>query len=458
MHARPRINRRTFLEQTSLTTAALWLGGCATTAKRSARRILPNEKMRVGCIGIGGQGGGVTAELATFADVEIAALCDVDSAYAARNIKKYPGVPLYSDYRVMLEKEQNLHAVMVATPDHWHAPISLAAMQLGLHVYCEKPLAHTIEEARLMGQVARETGVVTQMGNNGHAGEGLRLTKEWIDAGAIGTVSEVHVWSDRPGKFWRTQGQRRPTATPPVPTGLNWDLWLGPSADRPYHPDYCPRQWRGWLDFGCGAVGDMAVHNADPAFYALDLGAPDWVEADSAPTNPDTFPPWSIVTYHFPAKGRRGPIKMVWYDGGKLPPRPAGFEAERSLGDNGIYFVGTTGVILAPGWAGTPRLVPESKMQTFQRPPKSIPRSVGHRREWVDACRAGRPQDAKAGFWYSAPYTEALLVGLLAVTAGKRIEWNAKTMTATNAPELDRTIRKPYRRDFALPADLRPIA
>ena len=451
MPTHPALTRRTFLEHAALATTGLWLGGCATSSLTPrARRIAPDEKMRIGCIGIGGQGGSVTADLATFPDVQIAALCDVDQTYAAKNIKKYPGVPLYRDYREMLEKEPKLHAVMVGTPDHWHAPISLAAMQLGLHVYCEKPLAHTIEEARLMGRVARETGVVTQMGNAGHASEGLRLTKEWIGAGAIGKVSEVHVWSDRPGKFWRSQGHRRPTELPPVPAGLDWNLWLGGASNRPYHPDYLPRQWRGWQDFGCGAVGDMAVHNADPAFYALDLGAPDWVEAESSPTNPDSFPEWSILTYHFPAKGRRGPIKMIWYDGGKMPPRPAELEADRALGDNGIYFLGTKGVLLAPGWSGTPRLVPESKMQALVRPEKSIARSVGHRREWVDACRAGRPEDAKAGFWYSAPFTEALLVGLLPLFAGKRIQWDARTMSALNAPELAPLIRKSYRSGFDL--------
>jgi len=324
-----------------------------------------------------------------------------------------------------------------------------------LHVYCEKPLAHTIEEARLMTRVALETGVVTQMGNTGHAGEGLRLTKEWIDAGAIGAVSEVHVWSDRPGRFWRTQGQRRPSATPPVPEGLDWDLWLGPAAGRPYHPDYCPAQWRGWLDFGCGALGDMAVHNADSAFYALELGTPDWVDAQTAPTNPDTFPEWSVITYHFPGNAWRGPVKLVWYDGGKQPPRPAGLEDERPLGDNGVYFVGTEGVMIAGGWSGAPRLIPEARMQTFRRPEKTLPRSVGHRREWVDACRTGRPEDAQSGFWTSGPFTESLLVGLLPVFAGKRIEWNARTLSAANAPELDPFIRKRYRRGFDLPAGIR---
>jgi len=438
--------RRQLLKNTTLTAAGLCLSGCVT--RPAPRRVMANSKLHVGCIGIGGQGGGVTAELATFDNVHIAALCDVDDKYAAGTIRKYPGRPVYKDFRVMLEKEKDLDAVMIATPDHWHVPIALAAMQLGKHVYCEKPLAHTVEEVRLMGAVARKTGVVTQMGNNGHGGEGLRQTKEWIDAGAIGAVREVHVWSDRPGKWWQTQGRRRPSDTPPVPPTLDWNMWLGPAAERPYHPDYVPRQWRGWIDFGCGALGDMAVHNADPAFYALDLGAPDWVDAESSPTNPDSFPVWSILTYHFPAKGRRGAVTMKWYDGGKLPPVPAGMSAA-ALGDNGIYFVGDRGVILCGGWSGPPKLVPDRA--GFVPPPKTIPRSVGHRREWVDACFSGRPQDAKAGFWYSAPFTEALLVGLLPIHVGKRIEWNAATMQATNAPEAGKFIRKQYRAGFDLP-------
>jgi predicted dehydrogenase len=414
-------------------------------------RTPPSRRLNIGCIGIGGQGGGVTAEMATFANVNIAALCDVDEKYAARTVKKHRGVPLYKDYRVMLEKERGLDAVMIATPDHWHAPIALAAMKLRKHVYCEKPLAHTIEEARLMGKVAALKRVVTQMGNNGHAGQGLRLTKEWLDAGAIGKVKEVHVWSDRPGKFWKTQGKRRPADTPPVPPGLDWNMWLGPAAERPYHPDYAPRAWRGWFDFGCGALGDMMVHNADPAWYALNLGAPRSVEAETSPTNPDSFPEWCIVTWHFAAKGARGPVKLMWYDGGKKPPRPPGLEEGRTLEDNGIYFLGDKGVLMAGGWSGAPRLVPESAMEAFKRPAQKIPRSVGHRLEWVNACIAGRPQDAKAGFWYSAPFTEALLVGVLPIRLGREIEWDATAMKARNAPEATPLIRKTYRKGFELP-------
>ncbi|MFT5108239.1 MAG: putative dehydrogenase [Pseudoalteromonas tetraodonis] len=417
-----------------------------------APEVPPSEKLNIGCIGIGGQGGGVTAELASFPNVHIAALCDVDEGYAANTIKQYPGRPLYKDYRVMLEKEKDLDAIMCATPDHWHAPISIAAMRLGKHVYCEKPLAHTIEEARLMGKVAAEMKVVTQMGNNGHADEGIRLTKEWIDAGAIGAVKEVHVWSDRPGTFWDTQGKRCPTERQPIPTTLDWNLWQGAAPERAYHSSYLPRKWRGWYDYGCGALGDMMVHNADPAWYALDLGSPESVEATTSETNSDSFPIWSIVTWHFAAKGNRGPVKLIWYDGGKLPPRPPGMEAKRKLGDNGIYFVGDKGALLGGGWSKSPRLVPETAMKAFARPEKTIKRSPGHRKEWVDACIAGKPEDAQAGFWYSAPFTESLLVGVLPIRLGGRIEWDAEALAATNSPEADAFVRKTYRKGFELPS------
>lgn len=301
-----------------------------------------------------------------------------------------------------------------------------------------------------MQQVAVETKSVTQMGNSGHAGEGLRQTKEWIDAGVIGKVSEVHTWSDRPGKYWQTQGRPRPQGSQPVPATLDWNLWLGPASDRPYHSDYAPRQWRGFYDFGCGAVGDMMVHNADPAWYALDLGAPQSVEAETGPTNSDTFPIWSIVTWHFAATAIHGPLKVVWYDGGKKPALPPGSEPTRKLDDNGIYFVGEKGVMLGGGWSGAPRLVPESAMADFAPPQPTIPRSVGHRPEWVNACIAGKPENAKAGFWYSAPFTEALLIGVLPIRLGKRIDWDAKNMKAVNAPEADSLIRKSYRSEFGL--------
>ncbi len=416
----------------------------------SAGQLAPSDKLNIAGIGIGGQGGGVTRDLSKLPNVNIVALCDVQRSHEARMAKEYPDRPFFQDYRVMLEKVKGIDAVMIGTPDHWHAPIALAAMRMGKHVYCEKPLTHTIEEARLLKRVAAETKAVTQMGNAGHGGEGLRQTKEWIDAGVIGQVTEVHTWSDRPGKFWQTQGKPRPSESQPVPETLDWNMWLGPASDRAYHSNYAPKQWRGFYDFGCGAVGDMMVHNADPAWYALDLGSPMSVEAETGATNPDTFPEWSIVKWHFEAKGKHGPITVIWYDGGKKPPLPPGSESDQKLDDNGIYFIGSKGVILCGGWSGAPRLVPESKMLNFEPPKPTIPRSVGHRQEWVDACIANKPADAKAGFWYSAPFTESLLVGVLPIRLGKKIEWDAITMNATNAPEAEELIRKTYRKGFGL--------
>jgi predicted dehydrogenase len=236
-----------------------------------------------------------------------------------------------------------------------------------------------------------------------------------------------------------------------VPETLDWNRWQGAAPEHDYHPLYVPRKWRGWFDYGCGALGDRMVHNADPAWYALDLGAPIAVEAETSEKNADSFPIWSIVTWHFAAKGNRGPVKLTWYDGGKQPTPPPGFSAERKIGDNGIIFLGDEGSIIAPGWCGTPRIVPEAKMQSFAMPPRSIQRSPGHRLEWVNACLANKPEDAKANFAYAAPYTEALLTGVLRIRLGKRIEWDSAAMKATNAPEADTMIRKVYRKGFELP-------
>ncbi len=413
--------------------------------------VPPSEKLNLGVIGAGGQGAGDLRDMSDSGLVNVAALCDVDHNHAAASIKKHDKAKLYRDYRRLIDEQKDIDAVLVATPDHVHAPASILAMRAGKHVYVEKPLAHSIGEARKMLEVARETKRVTQMGNQGHAGEGLRLAREWIQAGAIGKVTEVHVWSDRPGKFWDTQGKARPADSPETPNTLDWDLWLGPSPARPYHPDYCPRKWRGWWQFGCGALGDMAVHNADPAFYALDLGSPDWVEAESSPNNNESFPEWSIITYRFPARGGQPAVTMKWHDGGKLPPKPPGMEAGRKLGDNGIYFVGDKGAMLAGGWSGTPRLVPEERMKTFVMPAKTIPRCAdGHRVEWIKACKAGKPEDARSGFHYSAPFTESLLVGLLAVRFGKRIEWDAANLKASNCPEAEAIIHKTYRAGYGI--------
>jgi predicted dehydrogenase len=438
------MNRREFLTTASGVAAGLYivprsvLGGPGQTP--------PSEKLSIAGIGVGGQGGG---DLREMAGENIVALCDVDWKYAAKCFKTYSKAEVFKDYRVMLEKCKAVEAVMIATPDHMHAPIALAAMRAGKHVYVEKPMAHSIEEARVMTKVAKQTGLVTQMGNNGHAGEGLRLTREWIQAGAIGAVREVHCWSDRPGTFWK-QDLDRPTDTPPVPDDLDWNLWLGAAPVRPYHPLYCPRVWRGWFDFGTGAMGDMAIHNMDPAFYALDLDAPVAAEATTSPLKKESFPAWQIITYTFAAKGARPGLKITWYDGGKQPPRPPELEADRTMGDNGIYFVGEKGTMLCGGWAGAPRLIPETRMKAYELPPKTLPRSIGHRAEWIQACKLRKPEEARAGFDYSGPYTEALLVGNLAVRLRKPIQWDSAAMKATNAPEADPIIRKTYRDGFGI--------
>ena len=414
-----------------------------------------NGKLNIAGIGVGGRG---ASDLKALSSENIVALCDVDWGSAAGTFKRYPEAKRYKDFRRMLDKEAgNIDAVVIGTPDHIHAPAAIMAMKMGKHVYCEKPMAHTIYEARRMAEAARETGVVTQMGNQGHAGDGLRLTYEFIHDGAIGTVREVHVWTDRAGvpeRAWWPQGIDRPEGSSPVPETLDWDLWLGPARWRPYAKfpnskgelvSYCPFNWRGWWDFGCGALGDMAVHNADPAFFCLDLGAPIAAEAKTSPVNDETFPVWNIITYYFPAKGKRPAVKLVWYDGGKLPERPPELEEGRRLGGNGILFVGDKGKLLGPSHAGVPRLIPESRMKEYGKPPQLLPRSIGHHAEWAQACKDNNPKGALGGFAYSGPFTEALLVGNLAVRLGRKIEWDAKKMRATNALEADNYITKFYR-------------
>jgi predicted dehydrogenase len=406
----------------------------------------PSERLNIAGVGVGGQGGGVLGEMKR---ENIVALCDVDWGKAGGTFNAFPKAERFKDYRVMLDKRKDIEAVMVATPDHMHAPITLAALRAGKHVYVEKPMAHTIEEARLMAKVARESGLVTQMGNNGHAGEGLRQTREWIQAGAIGGVREVHGWSDRPAKWW-PQPAQRPAQAMPVPATLDWALWLGAAPARPYHQAYHPFAWRGWFDFGTGALGDMAVHNLDPAFYALDLAAPVAAEAQHSGLGQESYPAWQIITFEFAARGTHPALKMRWHDGGKLPQKPADLAEEVDLSDNGILFIGDKGTMLCGGWSGAPRLFPASRREGFRLPAKTIPRSIGHRAEWIQACKDRKPDNAKAGFAYSGPFTEALLVGNLAVRLQQRIEWDSASLRARNAPEAEPLIRKQYRSGFGI--------
>jgi hypothetical protein len=287
------------------------------------------------------------------------------------------------------------------------------------------------------------------MGNQGHSGEGIRLTVEWIRDGAIGDVREVHSWSNT-GVDWAGYRVARPKETPPVPAGLNWDLWLGPAPHRPYHIAYAPYNWRGWWDFGTGAIGDMACHNMDPAFWALDLGHPVSVEASSTGINPETTPFGSIVRYQFPARRSMPPVTVTWYGGGLMPPRPEELEPGRELtgNGNGILFVGDKGKIMCPGWGGNPRIIPETKMRAYQVPSKTIPRSNGHHRDWIEACKGGRP--ASSHFDYAGPMTEVILLGNVALRTGKKVSWDGANMKATNAPEADQYIRPEYRNGWTI--------
>ncbi len=406
----------------------------------------PSEKLNIAAVGIGGQG---KENVKACEGENIVALCDVDWNFAGRVFSNYPNAAKYKDFHRMLEKQKDIDAVIVATPDHTHATIAMMAVRMGKHVYVQKPLTWSIDEARKLTEAAREHKVATQMGNQGHSSEEIRVLCEMIWAGAIGDIREVHAWTDRPQ--W-LQGIARPTDTPPVPEGLDWNLWLGPAPTRPYHPYYHPFAWRGWMDFGTGALGDMGCHIIDHAFWALKLGHPTSVEACASQRvvkdwqileNKDTYPDASIVRYEFPARGTMPPVKLTWYDGGLKPPRPAELEKERNLPANGVIFIGDKGVIMDG------RLIPDSKMTDLPRPPKTIPRITGtHEQNWIDACKGGPP--ACSNFDYAGPLTEVVLLGNIAVRTEGQLEWDGANMKITNNPQANELLRRNYRDGWTL--------
>ena len=413
----------------------------------------PNNKLNIAGIGVGGQGG---HDVDQFSSENIVALCDVDEAHAARVFKEYPNAKRYKDFRQMLDQDKSIDAVVVGTPDHLHAIVSVTATKHGKHVYCEKPLTRTVYEARAVAKAAREAKVATQMGNQGMAFEGNRLINEWLWAGAIGPVREVHVWSDRPthrGKMplWWPQGVERPKDTPQVPDTLDWDLWLGPAPVRPYHSAYVPFRWRGWWDFGTGGLGDMGIHNLAPVFSALKLGAPDTVQASSTPVFAETVPLATIVHYQFPARGDMPPVQLHWYDGGLLPERPAELGENAVLdAEDGIIFVGDKGKMLVKGWGGEhPRLIPESADKAYQRPPKTLPRSIGHYKEWVQACKTGSP--TRSNFDFAGPLTEAVLLGSVCIrNGGDKLVWDSANLKITNDPDANKYLHYEYRKGWSL--------
>lgn len=448
-HQGPPVSRRAFLQRAVAASAAMDLA----LAQGQQKKVSPNEKLNVATVGAGGKAGSNIQSLVSTGRVNIVALCDVDDHRAAGTYKKFPSVPKFKDFRRMLDRIKDVDAVLVATPDHMHAPASLGAIQLGKHVYCEKPLTHTVHEARVLAEAARDKGVATQMGNQGTAFEGPRLLKEWLAAGVIGTVREVHGWSDRPtheGKILWPQGVNRPKDKPPIPKTLDWDLWLGPAPKRAYHSAYVPFNWRGWWDFGSGGLGDMGIHDLAPVFDALNLDAPTQVTASSTLFNDETLPLASAVHYDFPKRGNRPAIKLHWYDGGNLPPRPDELEPGEELDpEDGLIFVGDKGKILVEGWGGErPRLIPKARMEDFTPPPKTLPRSIGHHLEWIEACKGGTPTGSS--FAFAGPLTESVLLGVVAVRTRRTLNWDSKNLTVTNVPEANAFITKTYRPGWEL--------
>jgi len=439
-------------------TSALAALSAAIVPSRVLGAQAPSNKLNIAAIGIGGMG---ASNLRALEGETIVALCDVDRAYAAKTVALYPQARLYRDYRVMLEKEKGIDAVVIATPDHTHAVITMAVLQAGKHVFCQKPLTHTIFEARKITEAARRYKVVTQMGNQGHSYESMRVLKEWLDDGAIGKVTEVHAWTDRPvgGDPWSDFAQMaRPTDTPPVPETLDWDLWLGPAPYRPYHPEYHPTRWRAWLDFGTGALGDMGCHILDPAFWALELGSPRTVQATSTHFQPEvasqTFPRASIVRYEFPARGKRPPVKLTWYDGRLLPPIPPELEPGRALPASGALLIGDKGAIVhgSHGADGV-RLIPEKRMQEYKRPPKKLRRiTEGHEGDWIRACKEGPGGTPPCSpFEYGGALTEMVLLGMLALRMkDQRLEWDGASLRFTNNEKANELLHTPYREGWTL--------
>jgi predicted dehydrogenase len=467
----PQLTRRRFLENTALATAAfqvvpghiLGLNG-ATSA---------NNKINLAGVGVGGQGRGDLNQLTQSGDVNVVALCDVDWQRAAGTFRHWPEAKPFKDYRKMLDDVSSIDAVLVATPDHVHAFASSAALSRGKHVYCEKPLTHSVWEARQVARLARQKRVATQMGNQGAASAETRRLCEMIWAGAIGKVREAHVWTDRPsrglfGEYW-PQGVDRPKERPSVPDTMAWDLWLGPAPERPYHPAYAPFRWRGWWDFGTGALGDIGCHALDPVFRALQLGSPvvyreklSWdeseiektvhpvsVQAASSRVNKETFPLASRITYEFAAENSRPAMNLVWYDGGLRPPRPADLPDGELMGDNGRLIIGDEGFILGN------RIYPESRRRDVGEVPESIWRSVGHYQEWIDACRGGRP--AGSNFDWAGPLAEVVLLGNVALRVELRqiltttkLMWDPANLTISNVDEANPFLRRTYRSGWSL--------
>jgi predicted dehydrogenase len=431
-----KISRRELLASSALAGSGL----CMAVAPGAVHARSPNEKLNIGIIGVHSRG---ASNMASVASENIVALCDVDDNYLAEAAKKYPNAKTYIDWRKLLD-QKDVDAVVVSTTEHTHALASVAAMKRGKHVYCEKPLAHSVYEARVMRETARQTKVATQMGTQIHASDNYRRVVELVQKDAIGPVREAHAWVEQ-----GIEGPRsRPAESQPVPANLHWDLWLGPAPARPYHTCYFERRsmsWQNWWDFGNGALGDMGSHIIDLPFWALELQAPETVEAEGPlPVRAETYPDYLTVRWEHPARGKRPPVKLTWYDGKQRPKSPEGVDLTKW--HLGVMFVGDKGTLVADyrKWI----LLPEREFKGFQPPTPWLAPSVGHHQEWIQACKTGSP--TLCNFDYSGALVEHNLLGTVAFRIGKKFQWDPVNLKARNCPEADQFIRRPYREGWTL--------
>jgi predicted dehydrogenase len=428
------LSRRKFLARTTTTAAGLWLA--APYIGRSQTGLPANDKLNIGIIGVAGQGGYSIGQLKDIAN--IVALCDVDEKRLAPVAQSFPAAKTYRDFRRLVD-QKDLDAIVVATPDHTHAVASVAVLKSGRHLYCEKPLARTVSEARIITETARDTRRVTQIGTQIHAGSNYRRVVELIRSKAIGDVTQVHVWVGS-----NYGGKERPTEFPAVPAHLDWDLWLGPIQKQPYHPDWTHFNWRHWWHFGGGSLADFGCHFMDLPFWALELNHPTTIEAEGPPVHAESTPTSLIVRYQFPERINEGThwpgVPLTWYHGGKYPEQLVTPEQRKKWG-NGVLFVGTKGMLLAD--YGRHTLLPEKDFEGFTKPQPFIRESLGHHREWITAILTGGSTTCR--FDYSGPLTETALLGNVAYRAGKKLEWDSVKLKATNCPEADPFIQHQYR-------------
>lgn len=442
------LSRRQFLA----TTAAASAWAVAPRIAVGADTVPGSEKLNIAGIGVGGMGAN---NLAAVESQNIVALCDVDRDYAAKTFAKYPKAKVWTDYREMLEKQKDIDAVMIATPDHTHAVIALAAMRAGKHVYLQKPLTHDVYEARVLAEAAAKHGVTTQMGNQGHSQEGIRNVCEWIWDGAIGEVREVDAWCDLSyypwgHAYWSSRWGTRPKDTPAVPQTLDWDLWLGPARKRPYHPAYHPMVWRCWWEYGCGMMGDRGAHTLDAALWALKLGQPAQVQASCCGRTEDVHPVSAVVTYRFPARASLPPVKITWWEGMR-PPWPEGLDEDLVMPpEGGLIFHGAKGKLMAGVYGERPMLLPTELNRDYKRPGRTLPRIKGeaHEMDWVRCCK----ERAVAGsnFAYAGLLTEICLLGNVAKRFEEPLHWDGVNLKFTNRPEASQYVRSEYREGWAL--------